>query len=97
MQTASDIIEKLGGVANLARNAGIPLTTVMGWKQANFIPEWRQPALISLGKKRKVTLRDTDFPPKAARIKCKDRFFVATRKVTIKGYAQSDKAKAVGA
>jgi hypothetical protein len=70
MQTASDIIDKFGGPAKLSKESGFPLTTIIGWRDANFIPEWRQPALIALGKSRKskIVLKASDFPPVEARV-----------------------------
>lgn len=65
MKTAADIIEALGGAAAIARKTGFPLSTVASWKPANFIPEWRRPALIKLGKGKVVA---SDFPPEAARV-----------------------------
>lgn len=69
MQTVSDIIAALGGSAAVSRKSGIPLTTIEGWKSANFIPEWRQPALLNVAKSEKVALTVDDLPPKPARRK----------------------------
>jgi hypothetical protein len=65
MKTAADIIEVLDGAASIARKTGFPLSTVASWKAANFIPEWRRPALIKLGKGK---IRAEDFPPETARV-----------------------------
>lgn len=75
MQTASQIIDLFGGPAALSREAGWPLTTIIGWRDANFIPDWRRPRLIELGKRLPdpVRLTDADFPPVAARVPRKDR------------------------
>jgi hypothetical protein len=75
MQTASQIIDMFDGPSKLASEGGFPLTTVIGWRDANFIPDWRRDALIALGKKRsnKVILTEADFPPVEARISRKDR------------------------
>lgn len=95
MQTASDIIQSFGGAANLARETGIPLTTIIGWRDANFIPEWRQSTLISQGKKRdpKVVLTRQDFPSAASRIPSKDRSCLAARKVAQKVCAAARKGE----
>lgn len=64
MQTVAQIFEKLGGHATVAEKTGIPLTTVHSWKRANFIPEWRRPAVMDVARKAKVTLSEADFPPR---------------------------------
>lgn len=63
MQTASDIIKSLGGPAKLSRDSRTPLTTIIGWRDRNFIPEWRRPPLIALAKKVGQPLAESDFPP----------------------------------
>ncbi|WP_375178208.1 carph-isopro domain-containing protein [Sphingobium yanoikuyae] len=62
MQTASDIINSLGGPAKLARDSRTPLTTIIGWRDRNFIPEWRRPPLMALAKKAGKPLAEADFP-----------------------------------
>lgn len=73
MVTASDIILRLGGSAKVASETGFPLTTIEGWKEANFIPEWRQAALLDLALRLPIHLSTADFPSKAARIPSKKR------------------------
>lgn len=60
--TASDIIEKFGTIADLARDLGVPMTTVSSWGLANQIPAWRQPKLLELAAGRGVDLSTADFP-----------------------------------
>lgn len=67
MSTARDIIDTLGGSAFVSTKTGFPLTTIESWKTANFIPEWRQSALLALAKREKKLIRPEDFPPKDAR------------------------------
>lgn len=62
MRTAGDILNDLGGAAEVARETGIPYTTVLGWRDANFIPEWRRDALLSLAEQRSVELAPDAFP-----------------------------------
>lgn len=69
MTTASDIIETLGGSASLSRETGFPLTTIEGWKSANFIPEWRRQALLDVALKLHKPISVTDFPAKEQRIR----------------------------
>lgn len=68
MHTAAFIIDELGGTSKVAADIGLPLTTVHSWGRANFIPEWRRPALIKLAKKRRKPLALDDFPPTSARV-----------------------------
>ncbi|QZP07796.1 carph-isopro domain-containing protein [Caenibius sp. WL] len=68
MFTASDIINALGGSAELARGTGFPLTTIESWKTVNFIPEWRRPPILELARKKKQRITADDFPPKSARV-----------------------------
>lgn len=67
MQTVADIFDRLGGHVVIAEKTGIPLTTVHSWKRANFVPEWRRPALITLAKRKKVDLATEDFPARPAK------------------------------
>jgi len=67
MQTVAQIFEKLGGHAAVAEKTGIPLTTVHSWKRANFIPEWRRPAVLAVAKKVKAEISSSDFPSRPAK------------------------------
>jgi hypothetical protein len=60
--TASDIIERLGGISEIARHLGWPTSTVGSWVAANHIPEWRHPALLRMAVERNVVLSTADFP-----------------------------------
>ncbi len=68
MRTVSDIFDVLGGAAAIARATGIPFTTVASWKASNFVPEWRQAALLEMPEAEKARLKASDFPPKSHRI-----------------------------
>lgn len=72
MSTATDIIDALGGSAAVSRETGFPLTTIESWKAANFIPEWRQGAILQMAGRKADELPKpitaADFPPKEARI-----------------------------
>ncbi|WP_371815610.1 hypothetical protein [Novosphingobium sp. SG751A] len=46
----------------------MPLTTVIGWRDANFIPEWRRPTIIDVSKHQGRPLSIKDFPPVEARV-----------------------------
>lgn len=67
MQTVEDILEKLGGYAKVAERTKTPATTVHSWQRSNFIPNWRRPAILSLAKKARVPLSDSDFPQRPAK------------------------------
>lgn len=60
--TVDQILETLGGFSNVAKETGIPLTTVHSWKRVGFIPEWRRPALLAMAKGCKAHLSEADFP-----------------------------------
>jgi hypothetical protein len=62
MDTAQEIIDRLGGSAEVARETGFPLTTIESWKGANFIPEWRRDALLALASRKSKPLSTVDFP-----------------------------------
>lgn len=62
--TASQIIAKFGTIADLARDIGVPMTTVSSWGRFNYIPSWRQPKLLEIAAARAVDLSTADFPPK---------------------------------
>lgn len=65
---ASDIIAKFGTIADLARELGVPMTTVSSWGRANQIPTWRQAKLLELAAARGIALSTSDFPSPEDRI-----------------------------
>lgn len=65
---ASDIIARFGSIADLARDLGVPMTTVSSWGLVNQIPGWRQAKLLELAAERGVALSTTDFPPRNERV-----------------------------
>lgn len=68
MQTADQIIETLGNTTAVATALGLTPSTVQSWKEANFIPDWRQDALLSLARRLNKPLAASDFPPVEKRI-----------------------------
>lgn len=68
MLTALQIIERLGGVSKVASDLDLPLTTVDSWRAVNFIPSWRQPALLALAHRNGEALSTADFPSRDQRI-----------------------------
>ncbi len=67
MRTAAQIIDALGGSAEIARDTGFPITTIESWKKSGFIPEWRREPLLGLALRKSVALGATDFPQRALR------------------------------
>lgn len=65
--TVSDIMDKFGGLSAFAANIGVPVSTAHSWKTNNYIPEWRQAAILSLALDRGIALSTADFPPAKAR------------------------------
>lgn len=66
--TAIDIIQRLGGVMQVARDLGLPFTTVSSWGRKNHIPEWRQTGLLRLAIEKSIPLSTTDFPVKPPKV-----------------------------
>lgn len=66
--SVSDIIARFGTASSLAREMGVPMTTVASWKQKNQIPAWRQPKLLELAAARGIPLSTTDFPAPDERV-----------------------------
>lgn len=63
MHTVTDIIDKvLEGPTVISKETGIPLTTVHGWKRAQFVPAWRVPTLVDLANRKGKPLTEADFP-----------------------------------
>lgn len=60
--TASEIIDKFGTIVGLARDLGVPMTTVSSWGRFNYIPAWRQPKILELAAARGIDLSTADFP-----------------------------------
>lgn len=66
--TAKEIVDRLGGVTAVAKELGVPLTTVSSWGRFNQIPPWRQPKLLELANATNVLLATTDFPQPDERV-----------------------------
>ena len=66
--TAKEIVDRLGGVTAVAKELGVPLTTVSSWGRFNQIPAWRQPKLLELATATNVPLSTADFPAPDERI-----------------------------
>jgi hypothetical protein len=62
MATASDIIDRLGGLTIVSRKLRLPLTTVQGWKDSNYVPEWRRAALLAMASDESLSLATDEFP-----------------------------------
>lgn len=62
MRTVPDIIDELGGATAISNGTGLPITTVHSWKRAQFVPDWRRPALIAFARKVGKPLSASDFP-----------------------------------
>jgi hypothetical protein len=62
MATAESIIARLGGLTEISRELRLPLTTVQGWKDANYVPEWRRDALLKLARDKSESLATDEFP-----------------------------------
>ncbi|WP_289144973.1 helix-turn-helix transcriptional regulator [uncultured Sphingobium sp.] len=48
METASDIIDALGGTSAVARELDLPPSTVSSWKSGDRIPKWRKPGVQAM-------------------------------------------------
>lgn len=64
MASVSDIIERLGGRKAVSDTLSIPYTTIQGWEVADFVPEWRRPALLGLASRAGKSLATDEFPAK---------------------------------
>lgn len=49
-------------MTNVSRELRLPLTTVQGWKDANYVPEWRRDALLKLARDDGKALATDEFP-----------------------------------
>lgn len=56
MNTATDIIEALGGTFAVARALDLAPTTVSSWKQSGTIPKWRMPGIVQVAREKGITL-----------------------------------------
>jgi hypothetical protein len=52
--TVYAFIKQLGGATQVARELGVPMTTVATWGQRNSIPQWRIGAVAELAVRRGV-------------------------------------------
>ena len=64
--TVSDIMDQFGGLSAFAKKLGVPTSTAYSWKADNYIPDWRQSAVLNLALAHGKTLSTGDFPEKAA-------------------------------
>lgn len=71
MRTVRDIIEGLGGISAVAKahTPVVATSTVSGWIDVNFVPEWRREGLRAAAKKLKKPFNINDLPPKDQRFK----------------------------
>lgn len=71
MRTVRHIIEDLGGISKVARAHTPPIatSTVSGWIDANYVPEWRHSGLAQAARKLKKPFNINDLPPKDKRLK----------------------------
>jgi hypothetical protein len=71
MRSVRSIIEELGGSSAVAKahDPRLAQSTVDSWVRSNYVPEWRQPAIIKIAKKQSKALTNDDFPPKDQRIR----------------------------
>jgi len=67
MRTVDQIVDGLGGTSVVASGLGLTPSTVSSWRSANFIPEWRQDAVLAFARRTEKPLDAGDFPKKAAR------------------------------
>lgn len=56
MQTATDIIEALGGTSAVAAELDLTPSTVSSWKSSGRIPKWRRPAIETLARRKGLSL-----------------------------------------
>jgi hypothetical protein len=60
----ASMIAALGGLTAVAREFQTRPSTIQGWVKANFIPRWRQPALLAVAARKGVAITANDFPQK---------------------------------
>jgi len=66
METASDIIEALGGTVAVAVALDLAPTTVSSWKSSGSIPKWRIPGIEALAREKGVILNIPQRPTQSA-------------------------------
>ncbi len=64
MNIAKAIVDKFGGTRKMAREIGVPFTTVQSWKGSGFIPARRQAEIMEHARRLKIKLRPADFFPR---------------------------------
>ncbi|WP_452654886.1 carph-isopro domain-containing protein [Sphingomonas bisphenolicum] len=75
MATASDIITALGGTSAVARELGLPPSTVSSWKAGARIPKWRMQGIEAMAQSKGIDLHknaDTAAPALASPGKSND-------------------------
>jgi hypothetical protein len=67
MATVAQIIDALGGTSAVASSLKLTPSTVHSWRQADFVPDWRRPALLTLSAAVGVDLSEEQFPARKPR------------------------------
>lgn len=67
MKTADQIIDALGGTTAVATGLGLTPSTVSSWREVNFIPKWRHPAMLAFAMASDKPLGTGDFPTEKQR------------------------------
>lgn len=63
MRTIAGIIDELGGVAYVARAAGVHVTRVYAWVRNNRVPLSKIPLLVAHGQREGKPISHSDFFP----------------------------------
>jgi hypothetical protein len=59
------VVDAFGGLTEMSKKLGIPVTTIASWRDAGRIPRWRKPAIIEGAAREGISL-PADFSPAPA-------------------------------
>lgn len=58
MQKVSQLIQAFGGIVQMSRELGVPVSTIQGWEKAKKVPSWRIDHLRNAATSRGIKLDD---------------------------------------
>jgi hypothetical protein len=68
METASEIIDALGGTSAVARELELPPSTVSSWKSGDRIPKWRMPGVQAMADRLNISIAAPPSPDNSRKI-----------------------------
>ena len=56
MNNLSVLISNFGGLTQMSKIIGVPISTIQSWQKAGHIPHWRIDAIVKIAKKKGIEI-----------------------------------------